>query len=589
MGAALLHWWPGSRFLLRNAESVGRLQYNCSFTRERGCCCQIQTMKIALAQINTTVGDFEGNVGKILHYANLAVERKADLVVFPEMAVCGYPPRDLVERPDFIERSETELSRLTHLLPDIPALIGYVRSSGVQTGKAVSNAAALVFRGKVLLDYVKILLPFYDVFDESRYFEPGSTLGVYDLEGVRIGVTICEDIWNDKNFWRKRLYPRDPVEEISQAGANILLNIASSPYSTEKIQLRYDMLRTIAAEHRIPVAYVNHVGGNDQLILDGSSLAFGAGGALLARAKSFEEDLVVFDTTGTQSDIHDAPASEIDAVYRALLLGTRDYMRKCGFKEAIVGLSGGIDSSVVVTLAADALGPENVHAIAMPGPFSSPGSVTDAEELAKRLGVGFCVIPITSIYDGYLKTLEPSFGGRAADVAEENIQARIRGNILMALSNKLGAMVLSTGNKSELAVGYCTLYGDMAGGLSVIADLPKTMVYSLARYLNRDNERIPRSCLEKPPSAELKPDQTDQDTLPPYETLDVILKSIIEERLCAKDIASKYKVGLSLVEDIMRRVTRAEYKRQQAAPALKVTAKAFGIGRRYPIAQKFIG
>ncbi len=546
-------------------------------------------MKIALAQINTTVGDFEGNVAKILQYAKMAVEGKADLVVFPEMAVCGYPPRDLVEKQDFIERSEAELSRLSHLLPDIPALIGYVRASRVQTGKAVSNAAALVYRGKVLVDYVKILLPFYDVFDESRYFEPGNTVGVFDLEGVRIGITICEDIWNDKNFWRKRLYPRDPVEEITRAGAKLLLNIASSPYSTEKIQLRYDILRTIAAEHKIPVAYVNHVGGNDQLVLDGSSLAFNAAGTLIARAKSFEEDLVVFDTSGTLADIHDAPASEIEAVHKALLLGMRDYMRKCGFKEAIVGLSGGIDSAVVATLAADALGPENVHAIAMPGPYSSPGSVKDAEDLAKRLGVKFRVIPISSIFDGYLHTLEAAFEGRAADVTEENIQARIRGNILMALSNKLGAMVLSTGNKSELAVGYCTLYGDMAGGLSVIADLPKTMVYSLARYLNREKERIPRSCIEKPPSAELRANQKDQDTLPPYDVLDLILKGIIEDRLSPRDIAAKYKVDLALVDDVVRRVTRAEYKRQQAAPALKVTAKAFGMGRRYPIAQRFIG
>lgn len=546
-------------------------------------------MKIALAQINTTVGDFEGNVAKILQYARMAVERKADLVVFPEMAVCGYPPRDLVEKQDFIDRSEAELSRLSHLLPDIPALIGYVRASRVQTGKAVSNAAALVYRGKVLVDYVKILLPFYDVFDESRYFEPGNTVGVFDLEGVRIGITICEDIWNDKNFWRKRLYPRDPVEEITRAGAKLLLNIASSPYSTEKIQLRHDMLRTIAAEHKIPVAYVNHVGGNDQLVLDGSSLAFNAAGTLIARAKSFEEDLVVFDASGTLADIHDAPASEIESVYKALLLGMRDFMRKCGFKEAIVGLSGGIDSAVVVTLAADALGPENVHAIAMPGPYSSTGSVRDAEDLAKRLGVEFRVIPISSIFDGYLHTLKASFEGRAADVTEENIQARIRGNILMALSNKLGAMVLSTGNKSELAVGYCTLYGDMAGGLSVIADLPKTMVYALARYLNREQERIPRSCIEKPPSAELKPNQKDQDTLPPYDTLDLILKGIIEDRLSPRDIAAKYKIDLALVDDVVRRVTRAEYKRQQAAPALKVTAKAFGMGRRYPIAQRFIG
>lgn len=546
-------------------------------------------MKIALAQINTTVGDFEGNVAKILQYARMAVEREADLVVFPEMAVCGYPPRDLVERQDFIDQSEAELSRLSHLLPNIPALIGYVRASNVQLGKAVSNAAALIYRGKILLDYVKILLPFYDVFDESRYFEPGNTVGILDLEGTRIGVTICEDIWNDKNFWRKRFYPRDPVEEITKAGAKVLLNIASSPFSTEKIKLRHDMLRTIAVEHQIPVAYVNHVGGNDQLILDGSSLAFAADGELIARAKAFEEDMVVLDTSGVTTDIREAPTEEIETVYKALLLGTRDYMRKCGFKEAIVGLSGGIDSSVVATLAADALGPKNVHAIAMPGPYSSPGSLRDAEDLAGRLGVDFRVVPISPIYDGYIHTLEDSFRGLASDVTEENIQARIRGNILMALSNKLGAMVLSTGNKSELAVGYCTLYGDMAGGLSVIADVPKTMVYALARYINREKERIPQDCLEKPPSAELKANQTDQDTLPPYDTLDAILKGIIEERLPAREIAEKHKVDLSLVEDVMRRVTRAEYKRQQAAPALKVTAKAFGMGRRYPIAQKFIG
>ncbi len=546
-------------------------------------------MKIALAQINTTVGDFEGNVAKILQYAKLAVDQGADLVVFPEMAVCGYPPRDLVERQDFIQRSEAELSRLSHLLPDIPAVIGYVRRSHVQLGKPVSNAAAIVYRGKVLLDYVKILLPFYDVFDESRYFEPGNAVGIYDLEGMRIGITICEDIWNDKNFWRKRLYPRDPVEEITKAGAKLLLNIASSPFATEKIQLRYDMLRTISTEHHIPVAYVNHAGGNDQLILDGSSMAFSAGGALVARARSFQEDLLVFDPSGTVADIHEGPASEIEAVYQALLLGTRDYMRKCGFREAIVGLSGGIDSSLVAALAAEALGPQNVHAIAMPGPYSSPASLRDAEDLARKTGVDFRVIPITPIYESYLETLAPSFKGRPADVTEENVQARIRGNILMALSNKLGAMVLSTGNKSELAVGYCTLYGDMAGGLAVIADVPKTMVYELARYANRTAERIPRSCFEKAPSAELRPNQTDQDTLPPYEVLDVILRAAIEERLCAKEIAEKYQIELPLIKDVLQRVNRAEYKRQQAAPALKVTAKAFGMGRRYPIAQKFTG
>jgi NAD+ synthase (glutamine-hydrolysing) len=430
-------------------------------------------------------------------------------------------------------------------------------------------------------------LPFYDVFDESRYFEPGTSPAVYELGGLRLGVTICEDVWNDKHFWKKQLYPRDPVEETVAAGANLLLNIASSPFSTEKIQLRRDMLQAIARERRVPVVYVNHVGGNDQLIFDGSSMAFNARGELCVRAKSFEEDLVVFDSAGGAPELHPAPASEVEAVYQALRLGTRDYVAKCGFREVIVGLSGGIDSSLVATLAADALGPKNVRGVGMPGPYSSPGSVRDAETLARNLGIDFRVIPITPIFENYLATLDAAFEGLPRDVTEENIQARIRGNILMALSNKFGALVLSTGNKSELAVGYCTLYGDMAGGLSVIADVPKTLVYELARYVNRAGERIPRACLEKAPSAELRLNQTDQDTLPPYDTLDVILRAYIEENLCAREIVEKYGLDSELVRETLSRVDRAEYKRQQAAPALKVTAKAFGVGRRYPIAQKW--
>ena len=544
-------------------------------------------MRIALAQINTTVGDFGGNVDRIVKYAQRARERGADLVVFPELALCGYPPRDLVEKPEFVERSEAELQRLAGLLPDIPALLGYVRRSHAERGKAVSDAAALLYQGKVALDYVKILLPFYDVFDESRYFEPGTSLGLHELGGVRLGLTICEDTWNDKHFWKKQLYARDPVEETVRAGANLLLNIASSPFCTDKIQLRHDMLKAIAKEHRIPVVYVNHVGGNDQLIFDGSSLAFNARGELCARAKSFEEDLVVFDTSDGRREIHAGPASEIEAVYQALVLGTHDYVTKCGFESVLVGLSGGIDSSLVATIAADALGPANVRGISMPGPYSSPGSIRDAEALARNLGIDFRVIPITSIFDSYLSTLDPAFEDRPRDVTEENIQARIRGNILMALSNKFGALLLSTGNKSELAVGYCTLYGDMAGGLSVIADVPKTMVYDLARYVNRATERIPVACLEKAPSAELRPHQTDQDTLPPYEVLDTILKAYIEENLGAQEVVEKHGLSAELVRETIRRVNSAEYKRQQAAPALKVTAKAFGMGRRYPIAQRF--
>ncbi len=548
-------------------------------------------MKIALGQINTTVGDFAGNIDRIVKYARCAKERGAELVIFPELAVCGYPPRDLVEKQEFVTRCEAEVERLAGLLPDIPALVGYVRRSHAKQGKAASDAAALIHKGTVVLDYAKILLPFYDVFDESRYFEPGDSPGVYELAGYRLGVTICEDAWNDKHFWKKRLYTRDPVEESVNAGATLLLNIASSPYNTEKIQLRHDMLRTIAGEHRVPVVYVNHVGGNDQLVFDGSSMAFNARGELCARAKSFEEDLVVFDTEDSVQEIHPGPTTEIEAVYKALRLGTRDYVSKCGFQKVIVGLSGGIDSSLVATIAADALGPENVLGVSMPGPYSSPGSIRDAEVLARNLGIDLRIIPISSIFDAYLTTLDPAFQNQPRDVTEENIQARARGNILMALSNKFGALLLSTGNKSELAVGYCTLYGDMAGGLAVIADVPKTMVYELARYVNQasvNGERIPKACLEKAPSAELRPNQTDQDTLPPYEILDLVLKGYIEENLCAQEIVEKYRLEDSLVRQIIRCVVNAEYKRQQAAPTLKVTAKAFGMGRRYPIAQKFL-
>jgi len=558
-------------------------------------------MKIALAQINTTVGDFSGNIDRIRKYAQCAWERSADLVVFPELALCGYPPRDLVERPGFIRKSETELERLAALLPPIPTLVGYVRRSHAVQGKAVADAAALIKDGRVVADYTKILLPFYDVFDESRYFEPGQSIHVQEFNGFKLAITICEDVWNDKHFWKNQLYARNPVEECVHAGANLLLNIASSPFSTEKVQLRHDMLKAIAETRHIPVVYVNQVGGNDQLVFDGGSMAFNAQGELCARARSFEEDLVMFDTSSGSPtlgeersigwsgplEIRPAPACETEAVYQALKLGVHDYVVKCGFRKVIVGLSGGIDSSLVATLAADAIGPENVTGVGMPGPFSSPGSVRDAEALARNLHINFRLIPITPIYESYLRALDPIFEGLPRDVTEENIQARVRGNILMALSNKFGSLLLSTGNKSELAAGYCTLYGDMAGGLAAIADVPKIMVYDLARYVNRAGERIPQACLEKPPSAELRPNQTDQDTLPPYEVLDAILKDYIEDALSSQEIAAKHHFDLDLVSKTIRTVAGAEYKRQQAPPTLKVTAKAFGMGRRYPIAQKY--
>jgi NAD+ synthase/NAD+ synthase (glutamine-hydrolysing) len=544
-------------------------------------------MKIALAQINTTVGDFNGNREKILGFARRAHDRGADLVLFPELAVCGYPPRDLVEKKHFVDRCEAELLCLAEALPPLAALIGSVRWSHAPQGKPVADSAVLIREGKIVAGYDKMLLPFYDVFDESRYFEPGKSIAVYELQNVRLGLTVCEDVWNDKNFWKQQRYTRDPVEETVRAGAQVLLNIASSPYSSGKIDLRRSMLAAIARQQRLPVAYVNQVGGNDSLIFDGSSMAFDASGELRARAKSFEEDLVLFDATEGCGEIQPAPASVIEAVYQALLLGLRDYVHKCGFQRVIVGLSGGIDSSLVATLAADALGPDAVYGVSMPGPYSSPGSLADAQQLASNLKIDYRVIPITPMYDAYQAMLVPSFQALPADATEENIQARVRGTVLMALSNKFGALVLSTGNKSELAVGYCTLYGDMAGGLAVIADVHKTIVYELARYINRAAIRIPQASIDKPPSAELRPNQTDQDTLPPYDVLDTVLKSCVEENLSPVEISRKHGLPLPLVRDIARRVTTAEYKRQQAAPTLKVTEKAFGIGRRLPIANKF--
>lgn len=553
-------------------------------------------MKIALAQINTTVGDFAGNAERIISFAGRALDQSAGLVVFPELALCGYPPRDLVERPDFVARCEAELARLAQSLPTVPCVVGSVRRSEAEQGKPVSDIAALLRGGKVELDYAKTLLPFYDVFDESRYFEPGNAPAVFSLMGRQFGLTVCEDIWNDKNFWKKSLYARDPVEETAHAGANVLLNIAASPYSAGKIELREAMLRAIAVKRGMPVVYVNLIGGNDSLIFDGASCVLDARGNVLARAALFEEDLAFaeIDTTVETREEEYLPHSthppETEQVYRALVLGTRDYVHKCGFRSAIVGLSGGIDSSLVASIAARALGAENVYGVSMPGPFSSPGSLMDAEALARNLGIHYRIIPVTPIYESFTAALAPAFENRPPDVAEENIQARIRGNILMALSNKFGALVLSTGNKSELAAGYCTLYGDMAGGLAVIGDVPKTMVYELARLVNRCGKGggpIPEACLLKPPSAELRAHQVDQDTLPPYDVLDAILKAYVEENQCAVEIEKRLKFDPALIRRTLGLVNAAEYKRQQAAPALKVTGKAFGVGRRFPVASRY--
>src|SRR5579863_4174765 len=543
-------------------------------------------MKIALAQLNPTVGDFAGNSAKILEFARRAAQRGADLAVFSELCLCGYLPLDLIERPQFIDRNERELACLAEKLP-IPSIVGYAGRAAGSTGKSAANAAALLANGKIEFVQHKMLLPTYDVFDESRYFQPAKQQDVFSFGGQNLGITICEDIWNDKTFWAKPLYERDPVSELTAASATLIVNISGSPYTLDKRTLRLEMLRALAKAHGLPVIYVNQVGGNDSLVFDGDSVAVLPDGRIPAQAASFEEDLVLFDTETLSGDLHPRPAAEIELVLQALVCGTRDYVRKSGFRAVVVGLSGGIDSSVVAAIAVAALGSENVVGVSMPGPYSSEGSRADARRLAENLDIKFLTLPIGSVFDSYRSTLADPFRGKPEDVTEENLQARVRGNLLMALSNKFGSMVLSTGNKSELAVGYCTLYGDMAGGLAMLSDVPKTMVYELANLINRDGELIPRASIEKPPSAELRPDQKDQDSLPPYDVLDAILKAYIEEVKSPEEIAAENGFDVDLVRSIARKVDRNEYKRRQAPPGLKITSRAFGLGRPFPIVQKF--
>jgi len=543
-------------------------------------------MKIALAQFNPTVGDFEGNRSRILQLAREAKSGGADMAIFSELCLCSYPPQDLIERPTFAERNQIELARLAHDIP-LPSLVGFVGKAQDDTGKPVANSAALISCGKILFEQRKMLLPTYDVFDETRYFQPAHTQYVFPFSTETLGITICEDSWNDKSFWPERLYDRDPVSELVGKGSTLLLNLSSSPYTLGKRGLRHDMLRAIAIERRVPVVYVNQVGGNDSLIFDGSSVAFMPDGRVAALAKSFEEDLVFFDSATGKGDVRPAMDDEYEAAYRALVIGTRDYVRKCGFRKVVIGLSGGVDSALVAAIAADALGPSNVIGVTMPGPYSSEGSVRDAKQLAENLAIDLITLPITETFASYKQVLANAFQGRSEDSTEENIQARIRGNLLMALSNKFGWLVLSTGNKSELSVGYCTLYGDMAGGLDVISDVPKTMVYDLANLVNRTKELIPKATITKPPSAELRPNQTDLDTLPPYEDLDRILKAYVEDLLSPEQIAEESLLPIDLVRSITLQVDRNEYKRKQAPPGLKVTSKAFSVGRRFPVAQKF--
>ena len=543
-------------------------------------------MKIALAQFNPTVGDFAGNSARILDFAAQAKSKGANLAVFSELCVCGYLPLDLLERPAFLERNRQEVACLAKKTP-LPILVGYAASSESATGKLAYNAAALLASGQIAFEQHKMLLPTYDVFDESRYFQPAARQSVYALDGTTLGVTICEDIWNDKTFWARQMYDRDPVAELVGQGASLIVNLSASPYTIDKRGVRLGMLRSLAQAHRCPVVYVNQVGGDDSLVFDGSSLAITADGRIAAQASSFAEDLVFFDTAAESGDVHPQPADEIECTLAALVSGTRDYVRKCGFQKVLVGLSGGIDSAVVACIAAAAVGKENVTGVAMPGPYSSEGSIRDARAVAQNLGIHFQVLPIGEIFSSYRQALREPFAGLPEDIAEENLQARARGNLLMALSNKFGAMVLSTGNKSEMAVGYCTLYGDMAGGLAVISDVPKTMVYELARVINREREVVPRATMEKPPSAELRPNQTDQDSLPPYDVLDCILKAYVEEVRTPEEISRKFGFPLDLVRSIAIKVDRNEYKRKQAPPGLKITSRAFGFGRPFPIAERF--
>ncbi len=543
-------------------------------------------MKLALAQINTTVGDLRGNCARVLESYRQAVAAGANLVLAPELAVAGYPPRDLLAKRRFVQDNLQSLEELAKQIGAVPLIAGYVDFNPTRPGKDYFNAAAVMRDGRVVERRFKTLLPTYDVFDEDRYFQPAPGNTVCQLGGQPVGLTICEDIWAE-NYLPTPLYRRDPVAELARGGAQLLLNISASPYHLGKGTTRYEMLRSIARQHRVPVAYCNLVGGNDELIFDGQSLVFDAAGNLIARGAAFREDLVVVDLPSS-STIAPQPLSPVAALYEALVLGLRDYTRKCGFKSVVLGLSGGIDSAVTACLAVAALGAENVLGVSMPSQFSSSGSVEDARQLAENLGIRWELIPIKDTFAAFKKTLQPVFAGRAEDTTEENIQARVRGTILMSLSNKFGHMLLTTGNKSELAVGYCTLYGDMAGGLAVIADVPKTMIYELARHINRQRQVIPEASLTKPPSAELRPNQTDQDSLPPYEVLDAILKRYVEENKSAVEIVQETGYQEKLVREIIRKIDLNEYKRKQAPPCLRVTTKAFGIGRRVPIAQRYV-
>ncbi|HEV2327587.1 MAG TPA: NAD+ synthase [Verrucomicrobiae bacterium] len=543
-------------------------------------------MKLGLLQLNSTIGDFPANVSKLLSGYEKALSLGAEFVLAPELFLCGYPPRDLLLRPDFIDANLAALQAAAKGTGRIPLCVGYVDRNPDRPGRALRNAAAVLYKGNIIWRTIKSLLPTYDVFDEDRYFEPGKQVVPVDFGGQKMAVTICEDIWNDEDFWPERLYRRDPVKEAIAQGAGLLVNISASPWSVGKETVRLEMLRRVARDEKTPLAHVNLVGANDELIFDGHSVALDSRGNVIAMGRGFAEDVFVVDMEASGGQAKIEFSSREAQIFSALSLGIRDYVRKCGFKSVIVGLSGGIDSALTAVLATDALGKENVLGVAMPARYSSEGSIVDAEAVAKNLGIHFEVLPIEPPFLAVEQQLAKIFDGLKPDQTEENVQSRLRGVTLMALANKFNALVLTTGNKSEMAVGYCTLYGDMDGALAPLADVLKTDVYKIARWINREQEIIPQNSIVKPPSAELRPNQTDQDSLPPYETLDAILDLYVVQNLSREQIIRKgFESGI--VHDVLNKINFSEYKRRQAAPGLKISSRAFGMGRRIPIAQRF--
>lgn len=543
-------------------------------------------MRVALLQINPTAGDLAGNASLIVNATREAQSRGADLVVTPELALMGYLPRDLLMMQGFVRRSCQMLARIAGELKDAPPLlVGIATPNPSETGRPLFNSAVLLKGGATGPTFHKTLLPTYDVFDEDRYFEPAAGPQILELNGWRLGISICEDVWNDRDFWNRRRYHHDPIEFLAQSGAQAIINLSASPFYAGKQPFREEMLSHMAAKYRLPLVYVNQVGANDDLIFDGRSAAWDSTGRLIARARGFESDIVIADLAAAAGTIAADDFEPEAEIWHALVLGVRDYARKTGFSKVLLGLSGGIDSALTAAIAAEAMGTDHVLGVMMPSRYSSTGSVSDSEELARNLGIRTLTLPIAEIMQTYDGVLADAFRGREPDVTEENIQSRIRGNLLMALSNKFGALLLTTGNKSELSVGYCTLYGDMNGGLAVIADLPKMMVYRVSHWRNRHQRVIPEAILTKAPSAELRPNQTDQDTLPPYELLDRILELHVEQSQSAEEIIAQ-GFDEAIVRRVLRLVRIAEFKRKQAAPVLKVTSRAFGTGWRMPIVRQ---